>query len=81
MPEFPMNFISMPLAFFLSFGVVLALTPLVKIFSAKHGFVAQPAGTRWHKEPTPLMGGIAIFIGIVVGLGADGGNSEKLEDL
>ena len=63
-----MNFISMPLAFFLSFGVVLALTPLVKIFSAKHGFVAQPAGTRWHKEPTPLMGGIAIFIGIVVGL-------------
>jgi UDP-GlcNAc:undecaprenyl-phosphate GlcNAc-1-phosphate transferase len=68
MPEFPMNFISMPLAFFLSFGVVLALTPLVKIFSVKHGFVAQPAGTRWHKEPTPLMGGIAIFIGIVVGL-------------
>jgi len=63
-----MNFISMPLAFSLSFGVVLALTPLVKIFSAKHGFVAQPAGTRWHKEPTPLMGGIAIFIGIVVGL-------------
>ncbi len=64
----PMKFQPIPYAFLIALIVVLALTPLVKIFSSKFGFVAQPAGSRWHREPTPLMGGIAIFAGIALGL-------------
>jgi len=59
---------SMSVAFVFSFGIVLVLTPCIKVFSIKYGFIAQPAGTRWHKEPTPLMGGIAIFIAFFLGL-------------
>jgi UDP-GlcNAc:undecaprenyl-phosphate/decaprenyl-phosphate GlcNAc-1-phosphate transferase len=30
--------------------------------------VAAPSADRWHERPTPLVGGIAIFLGITVGL-------------
>ncbi len=32
--------------------------------------VAAPRGDRWHVSPTPFLGGIAIFTGFVVGVGA-----------
>lgn len=38
------------------------LTPLVKRVAEKTGSVVQPRQDRWHKQPTPLLGGIAIFI-------------------
>jgi UDP-GlcNAc:undecaprenyl-phosphate/decaprenyl-phosphate GlcNAc-1-phosphate transferase len=31
--------------------------------------VAVPTGERWHKQPTPLFGGVGIFAGFVAGVG------------
>jgi UDP-GlcNAc:undecaprenyl-phosphate GlcNAc-1-phosphate transferase len=42
--------------------VSAALTPVVKIIAVKTGYVVQPRQDRWHKKPTPLLGGIAIFL-------------------
>ncbi|MDA1000897.1 MAG: hypothetical protein O2807_10355 [bacterium] len=36
------------------------------MLSKRMGLVAQPSGARWHKEPTPLLGGVGIFIGIAI---------------
>lgn len=45
------------IAFFLAIG----LTYLVRELAQKYGFVAKPKLDRWHKRPTALMGGVAIF--------------------
>ena len=33
-------------------------------------FVAEPRGDRWHERQTPLLGGVGIFAGLLVGVGA-----------
>lgn len=45
-------------------GLVLsiALTYVVRALARKYGFVAKPKSDRWHKKPTALMGGAAIFV-------------------
>ncbi|MBT8341257.1 MAG: glycosyl transferase [Desulfatitalea sp.] len=48
-------------AFGLTFGLSAAFTPLVRWMALKRTWVAQPKADRWHKKPTALMGGIAIF--------------------
>ena len=55
-------------AFSISLVLVLVLTPAVKLLANRFGYVAQPAGSRWHKDPTPLMGGVAIFLGVMLSL-------------
>lgn len=47
----------------LSFLVCLALTPVVRTITRQKGWLAYPTQDRWHKKPTSLMGGIAIFAG------------------
>jgi UDP-GlcNAc:undecaprenyl-phosphate GlcNAc-1-phosphate transferase len=37
---------------------------------ARRRLVAAPAADRWHDAPTPLFGGLGIFLGFAVGLGA-----------
>ncbi|MBI3814173.1 MAG: undecaprenyl/decaprenyl-phosphate alpha-N-acetylglucosaminyl 1-phosphate transferase, partial [Nitrospinae bacterium] len=44
-----------------SFTVSLILTPFVKVLATRFGKVAEVRGDRWHKKPTPLLGGIAIW--------------------
>lgn len=39
-----------------------ALTWAVRGLARKHGFVAKPKADRWHKKPTALMGGVAIYV-------------------
>ncbi len=68
MLSIPVKFEPIPYAFFIALIVVLSLTPFVKMFSSKFGFLAQPGGSRWHREPTPLMGGLSIFAGVALGL-------------
>ena len=48
-----------------AFAVSCALTFVVRGFARKYGFVAKPKSDRWHKKPTALMGGVAIFIATV----------------
>jgi UDP-GlcNAc:undecaprenyl-phosphate GlcNAc-1-phosphate transferase len=48
--------------FSISFFLCLVLTPLVRFIAWKRGWLAIPVKDRWHKHPTALMGGIAIYI-------------------
>ena len=48
----------------LSFLLCLACTPIVRRISLRKDWVAYPTKQRWHKKPTALLGGIAIYLGI-----------------
>lgn len=37
------------------------LTLAVRFLARKYGFVAKPKSDRWHKQPTAMLGGVAIF--------------------
>jgi UDP-GlcNAc:undecaprenyl-phosphate/decaprenyl-phosphate GlcNAc-1-phosphate transferase len=51
-----------------SFGLALVLTPLVRAFARRFGVVAKPKIDRWHKEPTAMLGGVAIWLSVVVSI-------------
>ena len=40
----------------------LLMTLAVRSFATKYGFVAKPKSDRWHKRPTAMLGGVAIFV-------------------
>jgi UDP-N-acetylmuramyl pentapeptide phosphotransferase/UDP-N-acetylglucosamine-1-phosphate transferase len=44
-----------------SFVLALLLTPLVRAFARRYGFVAAPKSDRWHKKPTAMLGGAVIW--------------------
>src|SRR5881397_1603899 len=48
-----------------SLGLALALTPVVRTLARRFGFVAKPKTDRWHKKPTAMMGGVAIWLAVV----------------
>jgi UDP-GlcNAc:undecaprenyl-phosphate GlcNAc-1-phosphate transferase len=50
-----------------SFIASLVLTFAVREFARRKGFVAHPKSDRWHKKPTAMLGGVAIFITTLVG--------------
>ncbi len=50
----------------IAFGVAVLMTYLVREFARKYGYVAKPKSDRWHKKPTAMLGGVAIFISTVV---------------
>jgi UDP-GlcNAc:undecaprenyl-phosphate GlcNAc-1-phosphate transferase len=56
------------LAFTLSAIVVLLLTPLVKRVGLQSGRVDLPGGRKVHKTPMVRLGGVSIFIGVVIAL-------------
>lgn len=50
----------------------MTLTPVVGAIARREGLVARPKSDRWHRRPTALCGGVAIYLAIVpvlVGLG------------
>src|SRR6267142_5081071 len=61
MPFSPLNL----LAVGASFVLALVLTPLVRAFSRRSGVVAKPKTDRWHKKPTAMLGGVAIWLSVV----------------
>ncbi len=46
----------------------LALVPACRRLGRRCGFVASPAGDRWHARPVPLLGGAGIFAAVAIGL-------------
>jgi UDP-GlcNAc:undecaprenyl-phosphate GlcNAc-1-phosphate transferase len=54
------------LAFSLATFFAGAGTPLVAILARRIGAICQPRADRWHREPTPLLGGIAVFAAILL---------------
>src|SRR5438034_2231605 len=47
-----------------SFALALLLTPLVRALARGWGFVARAKTDRWHKNPTAMMGGVAIWLAV-----------------
>ncbi len=41
--------------------VSIVCTLAVRSFAIRHSFVAKPKSDRWHKRPTAMLGGIAIY--------------------
>ncbi len=48
--------------------VSLALIPLVRGVSFRLGQVAIPREDRWHRKPTPTLGGVGIYIATMLGI-------------
>ena len=46
----------------LSLAVGAGMTLGVRELAKRYGFVAKPKSDRWHKRPTAMMGGVAIFL-------------------
>ena len=49
-----------------SFALAVALTPVIKVLARRWGFIAKPKTDRWHKKPTAMMGGVAIWLAVVI---------------
>src|ERR1051325_3279545 len=49
-----------------SFALAVALTPVVRMLARRFGFIAKPKTDRWHKKPTAMMGGVAIWLSVIV---------------
>jgi len=49
-----------------SLAIALVAVPVVRRHAADWGLVARPRSDRFHSEPTPLGGGLAIWLGVVV---------------
>ena len=62
----PDSFASVAKITLIAFAVAAIVTPLVRMLARKLGAVAQPKSDRWHSRPTAMMGGIAIFVAVMV---------------
>jgi UDP-GlcNAc:undecaprenyl-phosphate/decaprenyl-phosphate GlcNAc-1-phosphate transferase len=47
--------------------LAIVLTALARRVSPRVGLVAAPRRDRWHSKPTPLLGGVAIYLAFVLG--------------
>ena len=53
--------------FFATFLIVAILTPLARKFALHNGIIDSPnQAHKTHKEPVPYLGGVAIFLGIIL---------------
>ncbi len=62
MPFSSLNFLAVAASAILAIG----LTPLVRYLARRYGMVARPKTDRWHKKPTAMLGGVAIWLAVVV---------------
>ena len=62
MPLNSLNLLAMAAAAILA----LVLTPLVRVLARRIGMVAKPKTDRWHKKPTAMLGGVAIWLSVVI---------------
>jgi UDP-GlcNAc:undecaprenyl-phosphate GlcNAc-1-phosphate transferase len=49
-------------------GTTFVLTPLVRLLAIRLGVVVAPAERRVHEQPTPTLGGVAMLVGVLVGV-------------
>ena len=55
------------LAALFGLGVASALVPACRALAFRLNCVARPSADRWHKRPTPLLGGVAIVATVFLG--------------
>jgi UDP-GlcNAc:undecaprenyl-phosphate GlcNAc-1-phosphate transferase len=56
------------IVFGVTFLVALLATPVVRMLALKVGAVDHPSDRKVHPKPTPTMGGLALFLAVIVGL-------------
>lgn len=56
------------LVFVVTAGVTFAATPLVRRLSLVLGWIDRPSDRKVHPKPTPTVGGLAIYLGVLAGL-------------
>ena len=49
-----------------AFALAVVLTPLVGLLARRVGMVAKPKIDRWHKKPTAMLGGVAIWLSVLI---------------
>jgi UDP-GlcNAc:undecaprenyl-phosphate/decaprenyl-phosphate GlcNAc-1-phosphate transferase len=49
-----------------SLVLALILTPVVSMLARRFGAVAKPKIDRWHKKPTAMLGGVAIWLSVLI---------------
>jgi len=69
--------IYLSVAFFISLLTSVALSAVVRRTAPAIGAVVAPRADRWHSEPTPTMGGIAITIATLLGFGVMAGGAAS----
>lgn len=52
--------------FLIPFALSLIFTPLVRVIAIKGGLISVPRVDRWHKNPTALLGGLAIYASLLI---------------
>jgi UDP-GlcNAc:undecaprenyl-phosphate/decaprenyl-phosphate GlcNAc-1-phosphate transferase len=55
-----------PLLALAALAVSAIVTPLVRALARRLGAVAMPRNDRWHRKPTAMLGGIAIFVSVML---------------
>ncbi|GEO27538.1 undecaprenyl-phosphate alpha-N-acetylglucosaminyl 1-phosphate transferase [Alicyclobacillus acidoterrestris] len=60
------------LCFIVAFGICYAAVPVIRKVALKTGFVDKPNQRKIHKEPIPLLGGIAIYVSFALTAGVLG---------
>lgn len=55
-------------ALLVAFAVSVAATPLVIRVATRRGFVSRPKADRWNARSIPLMGGVALYLGVTTGV-------------
>jgi UDP-GlcNAc:undecaprenyl-phosphate GlcNAc-1-phosphate transferase len=55
--------------FLASVGTTFILTPVVRRFAVHIGAISQPNDRTVHADPTPTMGGVAMYAGFLVAMG------------
>ncbi|MBI3321172.1 MAG: hypothetical protein HYZ91_02765 [Candidatus Omnitrophica bacterium] len=59
---------SVGFAFGTGFSLTFLLTPLVRAFAVRYGWVARPVEDRWGRRVVARLGGVAMFVGFMTAL-------------
>jgi UDP-GlcNAc:undecaprenyl-phosphate GlcNAc-1-phosphate transferase len=60
--RFPLDASLIAVAAFVAAAIA---TPVVRAFARRFGCVAMPKSDRWHRQPTAMLGGVAIFVAVM----------------
>lgn len=63
------------------FVIVFLVTPLLKILALKFSILDIPNARKIHTEPTPLLGGLAVYAGVIFGLMFDFANLQFISGI
>jgi len=57
--------VAAPVVGITAFAAAAAVTPIVRAMARRFGAVAMPRTDRWHRQPTAMLGGIAMFVAVM----------------